>query len=112
MVIITDEIYSVPNRSVHTNTHLITDSIDYVNQMYVPLVVVSLDQASAYDYVEHPYKFHVLRKFGFGMTLMRNIRTVQGMVKINGTLTTSFKYTRGVRQGDLYTLRSTVHTHH
>jgi hypothetical protein len=70
----------------------------------LPLAVISLDQASEYDYVEHPYIFHVLEKFGFGETIIRNIRNVyrnaQGLVKINGALTALFQYGRGKRQGD------------
>jgi hypothetical protein len=103
-LITTDQSYCVPNRTIHTNLHLIRDSIEYANKKDLSLAVISLDQASAYDFVEHPYIYHVLKKFGFGMTFIRNIRTVyrnaQGMVKINGTLTAPFKYTRGVRQGD------------
>jgi hypothetical protein len=54
--------------------------------------------------VEHPYIYHVMRKFGFGITRIRNIRTMyrnaQWVVKINGTLTAPFRYDRGGRQGD------------
>jgi exonuclease III len=103
-LITTDQSYCIPNRTIHTNLHLIRDSIDHANQHDLPLAVISLDQASAYDCVEHPYILHVLEKFGFGKTFIRNIGTVyrnaQGLVKINGTLTAPFKYGRGVRQGD------------
>jgi hypothetical protein len=37
---------------------------------------MSLDQVSAYYYVQNPYIYYVLHKFGFGMTFIRNIRTV------------------------------------
>jgi exonuclease III len=103
-LITTDQSYCIPNRSIHTNLHLIRDSIDYANQRNLPLAVISLDQASAYDRVEHPYIFHVLEKFGFGEKFIKNIRTMyrngQGLVKINGVLTAPFPYARGVRQGD------------
>jgi hypothetical protein len=90
-LITTDQSYCIPNRSIHTNLHLIRDSIDYANQCNLPLAVISLDQASAYDCVEHPYIFHALEKIGFGKNFIKNIRTMyrnaQGLVKINGVLT-------------------------
>jgi hypothetical protein len=100
----TDQSNCIPNRSNHTNLHLIRDSIENANQHDLPLAVMSLDQASEYDCVEHPYILHALEKFGFGKAFIQNIRTVyrnaQGLVKINGALTALFKYGRGVRQGD------------
>jgi hypothetical protein len=47
--------YCVPNRNIHINLHLITDSIDYANQKELPLADIYLDQASAYDCAEHLY---------------------------------------------------------
>jgi hypothetical protein len=103
-LITTDQSFCVPNKTIHTNLHLIRDAIDHANQHDLPLAVMSLDQASAYDRVEHPYILYVLEKFGFGKNFIQNIQTVfrdaQGLVKFNGTLTAPFKYGRGVRQGD------------
>jgi hypothetical protein len=103
-LVTTYQIYCVPNRTIHTNLHLIRDSTDHANQHDLPLAVILLDQASAYDCVEHPYILHVLEQFDFGKTFIQNIRTVyrnaQGLVKIKDTLTVPFKYARGVRQGD------------
>jgi hypothetical protein len=103
-LITSDQSYCIPGRTIHTNHHLIRDSIDHANQHDLPLAVISLDQASAYDSVEHPYILHVLENIGFGKTFIQNIRTVyrnaQGLLKITGTLTATFKYGKGVRQGD------------
>jgi exonuclease III len=103
-LITSDQSFCVPNRTIHTNLHLIRDAIEYANMHNLPLAVISLDQASAYDCVEHPYIFYVLQKFGFGNTFIQYIRTVyqnaKGLVKTNGTLTAPFQYGRGVRQGD------------
>jgi isopropylmalate/homocitrate/citramalate synthase len=87
---------------IHTNLHLIRDAINYANQHNLPLAVISLDQASAYDRVEQSYIFHVLEKFGFGEKFIENIRTMyrnsQGLVKINGVLTAPFPYAREMQQ--------------
>jgi exonuclease III len=103
-LITSDQSYCIPNRTIHTNLHLIRDSIDHANRNDLPLAIISLDQASAFDCIEHAYIFHVLEKFGFGKTFISYVRAIyhnaQGMVKINGSLTAPFKYTRGVRQGD------------
>jgi hypothetical protein len=46
--------------------------MEHANQKDLPFAVISLDQASAYDCVEHPYIYHILQKFGFGVTFIRN----------------------------------------
>jgi hypothetical protein len=107
--LITDRSYSVPNRNIHTNFCIIRDSVEYANQKDLPLAVIAL----AYDYVEHPYIYHVSRKFCFNKTFIRNVRTVyrksQGMVKICGMLTAPFNYAREVRQGDPYRVHCSHH---
>jgi exonuclease III len=103
-LITSNQTYGVPNKSIQTNLHLIRDAIDYTNQHDLPLAIISLDQASAYDCLEHSYIYHTLQKFGFGHKLIDKVRTLyrnsQGLVKINGILTTPFPFARGVRQGD------------
>jgi hypothetical protein len=73
----------------HINHHLIRDSSDNANQKDLPLAVISLDHASAYDSAEHLYIYHVLQTFALGMTFIRNIgtayRNTQRLVKIRNT---------------------------
>jgi exonuclease III len=103
-LITSDQSFCIPNRTIHTNLHLIRDAIAYANHRSLPLAVVSLDQASAYDCVEHPYIFYVLHKFGFGAAFISFVRAMyshaQSVVNLNGTLTAPFHCARGVRQGD------------
>ena len=103
-LITTDQSYCVPKKTIHTNLHLIRDAIEYANQRDIPLAIISLDQASAFDQVEHQYIYHLLNKYGFGTTFIRNIKTLynntQGLIKLNGSLIKPFQYQRGVRQGD------------
>jgi hypothetical protein len=95
-----DQSYCAPGRTIYTHLHLIRDVIEYANQKDVPLAVISLDQASAYDSVEHPYIYHVISKYGFGPNVIRHVKTVyrnaQGLVKVQHTLTAPFPYERGV----------------
>jgi hypothetical protein len=103
-LITTDQSYCVPKKTIHANLHLIRDSTEYANQKDIPLAIMSLDQASAFDQVEHQYIFHVLNKYGFCTTFIRKIKTIynnaQGLIKLNGSLIKSFQFQRGVRQGD------------
>jgi hypothetical protein len=63
--------------------------MNYANQRNLLLAVISLDQASAYDCVEHPL-FHALKKLCFGKNFIKNVctlyRNAQELVEINGML--------------------------
>lgn len=54
-LITTDQSYCVSGRITCTSVHFIRDILEYANQKDVPLLVISCDQASAYDSVEHSY---------------------------------------------------------
>jgi exonuclease III len=103
-LITSNQSYGVPHKSIQSNLHLIRDTINYANQQDLPLAIISLDQAAAYDCVEHTYLFHTLLHFGFGNKFINNVRTIyrhsQGLVKLNGILSAPFPFARGVRQGD------------
>jgi hypothetical protein len=63
-----------------------------------------LDLTKAYERVDWRYLETILTKFGFHTTFVRwimsCITSVQYKVKVNGVLTSGFKPTRGIRQGD------------
>jgi hypothetical protein len=63
-----------------------------------------LDLTKAYERVDWNYLKAVLLKFGFHPTFVgwiwSCISSVQYKIKVNGALTTGFKPTRGIRQGD------------
>jgi hypothetical protein len=90
MIISSDQSSCVPGRSIHTNLLLIRDPIAYANTDNIPLAVISLDQSSAYDCVEHNYLKLVLHKYGFGPRYIPYIKTVykgaQGLIQIRDTL--------------------------
>lgn len=94
---------SVPGRSIFASLVLTRDLIAYLNSRQLPGVVLSLDQAKAFDRVEHEYLFRVLSFFGFPQKFVDCLRALYADLTsellINGKITQSFPVTRGVRQG-------------
>jgi hypothetical protein len=78
--------------------------IDYVEITEENGAIVALDQEKAYDKIKHDYLWEVMEKFGLPPTFTNTVRTLytnaSTMVAINGILSSPFKVTRGVRQGD------------
>jgi len=65
---------------------------------------VKLDMAKAYDCVEWKYLMDIMLKLGFHDTfvalIMRCVTSVSFSVKVNGHLSSVFRPSRGIRQGD------------
>ena len=67
-------------------------------------LLLTLDAEKAFDRVAWPFIFETCRKFGFDtkciswLQIMYNRPTAS--VRVNGTLSDSFKLSRGTRQGD------------
>jgi len=65
---------------------------------------VKLDMAKAYNRVEWAYLQGIMLQLRFSenfvTTVMRCVTTVSFSVRVNGHLSTPFKPTRGIRQGD------------
>lgn len=63
-----------------------------------------MDQEKAYDKIKHDYLWRVLRQTGlpesFVNTLRSLYRDAHTSVMINGVLSSAYRVTRGVRQGD------------
>ena len=102
-VVHSDQTCRVEGRSVLHNLQLVRDSISWVQDRGLPLVLVSLDQDKAFDRVSHWFLFRVLEQLGFGPNFRRWIGIlyagVGSRVKINGFLGDFVFQTRGVRQG-------------
>lgn len=68
------------------------------------IVVVALDQEKAYDKIDHAYLWQTLRKFGIPGEYIQSIKTLyenaDTQIMINGHLSSPWKVTRGVCQGD------------
>ena len=98
-----DQTCAIPGRSIFDNCHLLRNIIDYAGQKKIETLIVSLDLEKAFDKVSHQYLFTVLEKFGFGPDFSKWIRLLYTdaytSLIINGHISDSFSYERGVRQG-------------
>ncbi|KAM7314859.1 uncharacterized protein ISCGN_004643 [Ixodes scapularis] len=64
-IVTTRQTCSVVGRSVHTLSSLTRDVLHYTNSRCARGLIASLDQAKAFDRVEHPFLFATLDAFGF-----------------------------------------------
>ncbi|KAG7487320.1 hypothetical protein MATL_G00021900 [Megalops atlanticus] len=98
-----DQTCGVPGRSIMWNLQLIRDSIAWVEDRSLHLMLVSLDQEKAFDRVNHGFLFRVLERMGFGPSFISWVklfyRDVGSRVLINGVLGDLIPQAAGVRQG-------------
>ncbi len=95
-----DQSYCVKNRSIIDNLHLIRD-VAYCKN--VSMGLLSLDQETAFDRVDHGFLFDTLNAFGFGEKFISRIKLlyteVTCMIKMGGGLSIPINVKRGIRQG-------------
>jgi hypothetical protein len=81
----------------------ITDIMAFYKETNRDLYILTVDQAKAFDRVEHCFLHNVLDKFGFGSDFKTWIRLlytdISSKVLVNRFLTDSFPVERSVRQG-------------
>ena len=94
----------VPGRSIAEQTKLIEMMIDYAEVSEQNGLIVALDQEKAYDKIAHYYLWKVLATFGIPEVFIKLVKALyqnaETTIMINGHLSSTFKITRGVRQGD------------
>ncbi|KAF5325465.1 hypothetical protein D9619_009740 [Psilocybe cf. subviscida] len=94
----------VPGRQIADQTKLIQSMIVYAEAFKKNGLIVALDQEKAYDKIDHAYLWQVLGKFGVPDSVINTIKSLythaQTGVMINGHLSSHYRVTRGVRQGD------------
>ena len=94
----------IPGRSIIEQTKLIELMINFAEVSEQNGLIIALDQEKAYDKIEHNYLWKVLATFGIPkefITLVKSLyQDAETRVMINGHLSSTFKVTRGVRQGD------------
>ncbi len=99
-----DQTGFIINRLSTNNLRRLFNIIYLANKNKIPSIAVSLDAEKAFDMVEWPYLFCVLKKFGFGagfIDLIKSLyRSPQARVISNGIISDSFQLYRGNRQGD------------
>ncbi|TFY58490.1 hypothetical protein EVJ58_g6390 [Rhodofomes roseus] len=99
-----DQAGFVPGRRIMDQTQTCRVMVDYAEAVEENGVIVALDQEKAYDKIRHEYLWMVLERFGLPKTLIDRIRrlyeSAATVVIINGEVSSAFRVTRGVRQGD------------
>jgi hypothetical protein len=94
----------VPGRQISEQTQLIKMVLKYAEATQENWMIVALDQAKAYDKIEHDYLWKTLKAFKipdhFICTVQSLYSHASTKVMINGCLSSSFRVTKGVRQGD------------
>lgn len=102
-VIHPDQSYCIPGRTIYDNISLIRDVIMYSNWNNIPAAVVNLDQRKAFDNVDHTYLFKTMKHMGFGDRFITYIQSLykdaESVIKICGSLTSPFSFSKGIRQG-------------
>lgn len=100
-------------QSAFVPSWLITDNVlvDYECTQYLKrkkgknrACAIKIDMEKAYDWVKWEYLKSIMLKLGFDESfvslVMRCVPTVSFSIKVNGTLSSTFRPTRGIRQGD------------
>ena len=90
-------------RNIGSNIRLIMDVIEYTEINDIPGAILLLDIQKAFDSVNHDFLFEVLKRFNFGETFIKWIRTIYSSRKSyiinNGFLTKPINMERGIFQG-------------
>lgn len=98
-----DQTCGLAGRSIFDNLHNIRNIVDYCKERNINCLAVSLDQAKAFDSVDHRFLIETLKRFGFGPTLIMWVTllysNIFSCIKVNGTFTKLFAIGRSVRQG-------------
>jgi hypothetical protein len=99
-----DQAGFMKGRRIEDQTELIKLMISACEVEEVNGVIVCLDQEKAYDKISHDFLFRSLRKFGFSVHFVNTVQSLYSdahtVVIINGEVSSPFRITRGVRQGD------------
>uniref|UniRef100_A0A3P9CYM2 Reverse transcriptase domain-containing protein n=1 Tax=Maylandia zebra TaxID=106582 RepID=A0A3P9CYM2_9CICH len=98
-----DQVGFVKNRSSADNLRRLLHILWKSRTKLDPVVAFSLDAEKAFDKVEYPFLFHILKRFGFGPFFRQWIQVVytdpMATVITNGIMSPSFSLSRGTRQG-------------
>ena len=91
-------------RYIGENTRLIYDLLHYTSTQNIPGLLMLVDFEKAFDTISRRFIFDCLHLFGFGLSFIRWIETLNkyssARILQNGYLTKSLSISRGCRQGD------------
>ena len=99
-----DQAGFILKRSIFNHIRLTNTIINYAEVMEVDGVIVALDQEKAYNKIRHKYLWKTLVSFNLPEQFIHTVRSLYEnaatQVAINGVMSTPFRVTRGVHQGD------------
>jgi hypothetical protein len=99
-----DQAGFLPGRSIFDQVKLSKLIIDYAEATGNDGIIVALDQEKAYDKIAHDYLWKTLEKFALPQPFIKTIQHLyekaETVVIINGVISTPFRVTQGVHQGD------------
>jgi len=102
-IISLDQAGYIKDRYIGSNTRLIEDIIEYVRENKMEGAALFCDFEKAFDTIEISFILMVLKKFNFGDSMQRWIRTfyngIEANIKCNNWITCPVKMGRGIRQG-------------
>jgi hypothetical protein len=99
-----DQASFIIGRSIFNQISLMKIMIKYAKVMEMNGAIIALDQEKAYDKVDHQYLWETLEAFNIPKPFHNTIRSLyentSTIVVINGELSSRYKITCGVQQGD------------
>ena len=95
---------SVPGRTMFQNLVFTRDVIEYCEQKGLNAYIISLDQEKAFDKVNREFLYRIMETMNFGNQFIGWIKTLYNdnkfLLLLNGFISTAFKNSRGLKQGD------------
>lgn len=99
-----DQAGFMPNRQITDQVRLTQLMTSFAEAVEEDGIIVALDQEKAYDKIEHEYLWRTLKKYGLPQEFIQTVKALYAdavsVVVINGEMSSSFRISRGVRQGD------------
>lgn len=98
-----DQLDFVPSREARDNTVKVLNLLRVANTNHTRCILLGTDAEKAFDRVNWPFMFSVLRYWGFGHTMLNCISSIYpnptSQIRANGVLSKPFTITNGMRQG-------------
>ncbi|CAM5160502.1 unnamed protein product, partial [Natator depressus] len=89
-VIHPDQTYTIPGRTIFDNLYLVKDLLELGCRDGLSFALLSLDQETAFDRVDHGYLLSTVREFGFGPQFVGFLQVLYAsaecLVRLNWTL--------------------------
>ena len=102
-LIVVDQSYCVPDRSMLDSLFLMRDVFDICKVYNINAGIISIDQEKAFDRVDHNFLFTTLQAFGVGEGFLSWVRILYHeafcVIKVGGGLSVPVPVGRGIRQG-------------